>query len=53
MFNINLKNNLFFISLLTIPFSISMFAQEVEEVVVTATKKEESIQDIAVSISSN
>ena len=51
MFNINLKNNLFFISLLTIPFSISMFAQEVEEVVVTATKKEESIQDIAVSIS--
>ena len=31
-------------------FSLSTLSQEVEEVVVTATKKSESIQDIALSI---
>jgi iron complex outermembrane receptor protein len=31
-------------------FSFSISAQEVEEVVVTATKKEESLQDIAISV---
>ena len=50
MFNIKFTNKLFSISLLTLAFSISSFAQEIEEVVVTATKKEESTQDIAVSI---
>jgi outer membrane receptor protein involved in Fe transport len=30
--------------------SFSVISQEVEEVVVTATKKEESIQDLALSI---
>jgi len=50
MFNIKFINKLFSISLLTLAFSISSFAQEIEEVVVTATKKEESTQDIAVSI---
>ena len=50
MFNINLKSKLFLTSLVTFSFSFSAFAQEIEEVVVTATKKEESTQDIAVSI---
>ena len=50
MFNINFTSKLFSISLLTLSFSFSSFAQEIEEVVVTATKKEESTQDIAVSI---
>ncbi len=50
MFNIKFINKLFSFSLLTLAFSISSFAQEIEEVVVTATKKEESTQDIAVSI---
>ena len=50
MFNINFTSELFSISLLTLSFSFSSFAQEIEEVVVTATKKEESTQDIAVSI---
>ncbi len=50
MFNIKFTNKLFSISLLTLVFSVSSFAQEIEEVVVTATKKEESTQDIAVSI---
>ena len=50
MFNINFTSKLFSISLLTLTFSFSSFAQEIEEVVVTATKKEESTQDIAVSI---
>ena len=39
-----------FFSLLLITSSPNAFSQEVEEVVVTATKKEESTQDIAVSI---
>lgn len=38
------------ISSLCLIFSLNIISQEVEEVVVTATKKEESIQDIAVSI---
>ena len=37
-------------SFLILSFSLNSISQEVEEVVVTATKKEESIQDIAVSI---
>jgi Outer membrane receptor for ferrienterochelin and colicins len=49
MFNTNIKSKLF-LTLVTFSFSFSAFAQEVEEVVVTATKKEESTQDIAVSI---
>ncbi len=39
-----------FFSLLLMTTSPNAFSQEVEEVVVTATKKEESTQDIAVSI---
>ena len=31
-------------------FSTHIFSQEVEEVVVTATKKEESVQDLALSV---
>ena len=50
MFNINFTSKLFSISLLTLAFSISSFAQEIEEVVVTATKKEESTQDIAAQL---
>ena len=50
MFNINFSNNLFLSFFLSISFAFSVFAQEIEEVVVTATKKEESTQDIAVSI---
>ena len=46
---LNFKKFLF-TSVLTISFSFSVFAQEVEEVVVTATKKEESTQDIAISV---
>ena len=46
---LNFKKYLFS-TFLTIAFSISIFAQEVEEVVVTATKKEESTQDIAISV---
>ena len=46
---LNFKKFLF-TSFLTISFSFSVFAQEVEEVVVTATKKEESTQDIAISV---
>ena len=49
MFNTNIKSKLF-LTLVTFSFSFSAFAQEVEEIVVTATKKEESTQDIAVSI---
>ena len=49
MFNTNIKSKLF-LTLVTFSFSFSAFTQEVEEVVVTATKKEESTQDIAVSI---
>jgi len=43
-------NKYLFSTILTVAFSISIFAQEVEEVVVTATKKEESTQDIAISV---
>jgi len=50
MFKTKLTNKLFLMSFLTLSFSISSFAQEVEEVVVTATKKEESTQDIAISV---
>ena len=50
MFNVILKSNIYFAIVLTFSFSFSAFAQEVEEIVVTATKKEESTQDIAVSI---
>ena len=49
MFIVNLRNS-FFALLLTFTFSYTAVAQEIEEVVVTATKKEESTQDIAVSI---
>ena len=49
MFNKHIKSNLF-LTLVVFSFSFSSIAQEVEEVVVTATKKEESTQDIAVSI---
>jgi outer membrane receptor protein involved in Fe transport len=31
-------------------FSLNIVAQEIEEVVVTATKKAESVQDLAISI---
>ena len=50
MFNINLTKNIFFSFFLSISFAISVYAQEVEEVVVTATKKEESLQDVALSV---
>jgi outer membrane receptor protein involved in Fe transport len=50
MFKNKINSKLFFISLITLSFSFSSFAQEVEEVVVTATKKEESTQDIAISV---
>ena len=50
MFKNTINSKLFFISLITFSFSFSSFAQEVEEVVVTATKKEESTQDIAISV---
>ena len=46
---LNFKKYLFS-TFLVVSFSISIFAQEVEEVVVTATKKEESTQDIAISV---
>ena len=49
MFIANLRS-IFFALLFTFTFSYTAFAQEIEEVVVTATKKEESTQDIAVSI---
>ena len=48
MSKITLLRNTMLSSILTISFAIQ--AQEIEEVVVTATKKEESIQDLAVSI---
>ena len=49
MFIANLRS-IFFALLFTFTFSYTALAQEIEEVVVTATKKEESTQDIAVSI---
>ena len=51
MFIVNLRNSLFTLLLtFSFIFSFTSVAQEIEEVVVTATKKEESTQDIAVSI---
>ena len=50
MFNINSTKSVFFGALLITSFTFEIVAQEIEEVVVTATKKEESTQDIAVSI---
>ena len=50
MFNTNLRIYSFLTFLITFSFSFSAFAQEVEEVVVTATKQEKSVQDIPVSI---
>ena len=35
---------------ITLLFSLGAIAQEIEEVIVTATKKEESIQDLAISV---
>ncbi len=37
-------------SFLIISFSTNSFSQEIEEVVVTATKKEESLQDVAIAV---
>jgi iron complex outermembrane receptor protein len=48
-----LKLNVFFRNFVlssVVLFSFTVSAQEVEEVVVTATKKEESTQDLAISI---
>ena len=48
-----LKQNVFFRNFVlssVVLFSFTVSAQEVEEVVVTATKKEESTQDLAISI---
>ena len=47
---INNLNKLFFTFGLALSFSFSIVAQEIEEVIVTATKKEESTQDLALSI---
>ena len=44
--NVYKKRNSFFCCF----YIISVTAQEIEEVVVTATKKEESLQDVAISI---
>jgi outer membrane receptor protein involved in Fe transport len=45
-----LKLTFSFFTLIAITFSANTISQEIEEVVVTATKKEESTQDIPVSI---
>ena len=47
---INNLNKLFFTFTLALSFSFSIVAQEIEEVIVTATKKEESTQDLAISL---
>ena len=47
---INNLNKLFFTFALALSFSFSIVAQEIEEVTVTATKKEESTQDLALSV---
>ena len=47
---INNLNKLFFTLTLALSFSFAIVAQEIEEVVVTATKKEESTQDLALSV---
>ena len=47
---INNLNKLFFTFTLAFSFSFAIVAQEIEEVVVTATKKEESTQDLALSV---
>ena len=46
-FSLLLKNTLLFNIVF---FSFLITAQEIEEVVVTATKKEESLQDVAISV---
>ena len=46
-FSLLLKNTLLFNIVF---FSFAITAQEIEEVVVTATKKEESLQDVAISV---
>jgi len=45
-----LKLTFSFCACFSLIFSLNVISQEVEEVVVTATKKEESIQDLAVSV---
>ena len=50
MFNINPTKSLLFSALLITSFTSEIFAQEVEEVVTTATRKSESIQDVALSV---
>ena len=45
--NVFLKNTILFNIVF---FSFLITAQEIEEVVVTATKKEESLQDVAISV---
>ena len=47
MSNLYFKNSIF---LSVLFFSFFAYSQEIEEVVVTATKKAESVQDIPVSI---
>ncbi len=39
-----------FSSLFIFVFSTSLLSQEIEEVVVTETKKEESLQDVAIAV---
>ena len=45
-----LKFTFTFCAFFSLAFTPNVVSQEVEEVVVTATKKEESIQDLAISI---
>ena len=45
-----LKLTFSFCAIFSLVFSFDVVSQEVEEVVVTATKKEKSIQDLAVSV---
>ena len=45
-----LKLTFSFCACFSLIFSLNVISQEIEEVVVTATKKEESIQDLAVSV---
>ena len=45
-----LKITFSFCAFFSLAFSTNIVSQEIEEVVVTATKKEESIQDLAISI---
>ena len=45
-----LKLTFSFCACFSLIFSLNVISQEIEEVIVTATKKEESIQDLAVSV---